>query len=134
MVHKLRFRLLLVFIGFGVVNILVVLIYIFMDQRKNSIEKVDNHIHEIELKVYECNSHINDFFTYDTRQSAYFETGKSIYLNKHNITVQQIDSLKNTLLKMPESKKIERWARITSYNVCYTKLLRLDFASHRMNY
>ncbi len=125
MVHKLRFRLLLVFIGFGVVNILVVLIYIFMDQRKNSIEKVDNHIHEIELKVYECNSHINDFFTYDTRQSAYFETGKSIYLNKHNITVQQIDSLKNTLLKMPESKKIERWATLNDISANFDSLTHI---------
>ena len=52
----------------------------------------------------------------------------AVYVNKDNpiegLTLQQLDAIFSKTLKGGYGKAITTWGRITSYNVCYTKLLR----------
>ena len=52
----------------------------------------------------------------------------------NNLTVDGELYLRNTnITSLPTNLKVGCWLRITSYNVCYTKLLRLIFHRHRCN-
>jgi serine phosphatase RsbU (regulator of sigma subunit) len=99
MFGKLRIQLLLYFLIFAGINVLIVILYYLESNKKQQIEVIEDHIHDIELLIYNDAQLISDFFNAETRRSEYFETHNSTYLDQHHKLFIQIITNKDNLLK-----------------------------------
>ncbi|MFA6400971.1 MAG: SpoIIE family protein phosphatase [Salinivirgaceae bacterium] len=90
MFGKLRVQLLSIFLIFGLINIFIIFLYSFGSKRKNQIEKIEDRLHNIELLIYKDAQQINNFFTYETKRSNYFDTHNSYFLEQHQTFIVQV--------------------------------------------
>lgn len=98
MIGKLRTQLLVVFLFFGAINVFIIAICIIQNNKKEKIEIIEDYLHQIEVLIHSDTKEINNFFTYDTKNPAYFIYGKSKYLEKHKHQLFIINLIKKHLL------------------------------------
>lgn len=97
MFQKLRYRLLAAFFIFTGLNVLIVGLTLFYLNRKEKVEQLEEQLHEVQVIALHEAKVINDFFTYETKDSSYFITGESSYLNKYH---QLSEQLKNKVTEL----------------------------------
>jgi len=106
MIGKLRTQLLLFFLVFGFINSTIITTYIIQSKQKNKIEEIENYIHQIEVLIHSDTREINNFFTYETKNSMFFYTNESKYINKHNHQSFIINLIKKRLINAKGFEKI----------------------------
>lgn len=113
MLNKLRNQLLISFISFSLIIIILVVFNSLYIKRKQQIEKVHASIQEINSLVLEHNMMISDFFTYDTKNQQFFETGYSHYLEQQN---EQYQLIRNKVLQLHHLESIHRFQLHSTIN------------------
>ena len=128
MFGKLRIQLLLYFLIFAGINVLIVILYYLESNKKQQIEVIADHIHNIELLVYRDAQVISDFFNTETRRSEYFKTHNSTYLDQHQKLFTQIIAHKENLLKLKNFNELQNEIPISNIQL-YLDSLKIGMDS-----
>ncbi len=114
MFQKLRVQFLIVFIGYSIVNLLVLMYFFKLEREKNIIDSIENKVNQIAILALQDSKNINDFFTYETRSNNYFSTQKSPNLSKHTTTIKALTNIALCLNKNPLSLNFDNNNRLDS--------------------
>jgi serine phosphatase RsbU (regulator of sigma subunit) len=98
----IRNKLIASFTGFMLISCGVIVITLWLESRKNKIEKVLFLLNQVNQKVQKANQLEKDFFAGETINPNFYKTGKSRYLTEHTVLVKEIH---NTLLQLRYAKE-----------------------------
>lgn len=106
MLNRLQYRVLIIFLSFILIIILTLIIHLFYVKQKNNLELVHHQILSINNQILNNINVISNFFTYETKNPDFFITGKSNFLDQHQIN---IDKIRKDVVELKQLKSVEQF-------------------------
>jgi len=131
MLKTIRSRLLALLLVFTIFNLSVLLISWLYTSKKTEIDFFISKVNELNTKVLNDSEVIHDFFTYETVNPQFFETGKSSYLQEHEKNIMDIENSLQYLTKSKTASDFQLNSRINAVNQLLAKYnILLDSMHH----
>ena len=116
MFKTLKIRLITVFIGFSLLGLIIIVLNNRYDKKKNSINNILSKLNSAQITHLNNQKIFRDYLYIDTRNSNYFSTGKSVYLQKHDSIFKDTQKKINSLLSNPYTKTLKVQEQLNNIN------------------
>ncbi len=116
MFKTLKIRLITVFIGFSLLGLIIIVLNNRYDKKKNSINNILSKLNSAQITHLNNQKIFRDYLYIDTRNSNYFSTEKSVYLQKHDSIFKDTQKKINSLLSNPYTKTLKVQKQLNNIN------------------
>ncbi len=129
--NSFRVNILKYFIAFSFIILVILLVGINQfTSRKEGISDIVNNLQELEILIIKDLKSISDYMKFELTSSQYFKTKYSLYFNRHNNYLNEIDQKINLLLANEVSRNLKIGSEldsikelINSYNLVFNKMI-----------
>jgi serine phosphatase RsbU (regulator of sigma subunit) len=91
MFKKLRYQLLTIFISYSLLALVMMLIAISFNSRKEKLSNITQNLQHVKLLIVEDQATMNQFFAYETQNPEYYIKNKSPYIKHHHDLIDSIN-------------------------------------------
>lgn len=101
MLKSLRGKLFTIFVCFSFLSLSIYILHNWCMNERKKLTDIQHHILDIQTLLLQDSKMVHDFFTYETKNSTFFTTKKSKYLNKHQLLSDSIIQKTRQLTLLP---------------------------------